>query len=324
MMKRAMFGLAITVMVIAAGCATTSGAGSTPERDFQTEVKDGAVAITGYTGNAKNVTIPDRIGDLPVTAIGEEVFYRKQLTRVTIPGSVITIGDRAFTRNDLTSVTIPNSVTTIGEGAFGVNRLTSVTLPDSVTIIGDAAFSENKLTSVTIPDSVTVIGEGAFAENQLTRVAIPANVDIQVTSFNSLLYTLYTKDGRKAAVYTFSRNRNGDFSIMVSNNTVEIGGYRGTAKVVTIPEKINSLPVTTIGMAAFAEKGLTSVTIPGSVIAIGDTAFAYNALTRITIGADVTVATSSFPKDFVEFYTDRGSQAGTYTRRSLASEWTRQ
>jgi hypothetical protein len=324
MMKKVMFRLIIVVMVVAAGCATTSGARSTPERSFQTEAKGGAVTITGYTGNAKKITIPEQIGGLPVTAIGEEVFYGKQLTSVIIPDSVVTIGNRAFCRNEITSLIIGKGVTTVGDAAFGVNRLTNVTIPDSVTAIGDAAFNTNKIISVTIPDSVTTIGEGAFMENPLTSVTITANVDIQVTSFSSLLYTLYAKGGRKAAIYTFSRSRNGDFNIMVSNNTVEIESYRGTAKVIVIPEKINSLPVTAIGMAAFAVKGLTSVTIPGSVTAIGNTAFASNVLTRITIGADVTVATSSFPKDFVELYTVRGSQAGTYTRRSLASEWTMQ
>jgi hypothetical protein len=39
--------------------------------DFVYEARNGEVTITGYTGSAKNVTIPSRINNLPVTAIGE-------------------------------------------------------------------------------------------------------------------------------------------------------------------------------------------------------------------------------------------------------------
>ena len=69
---------------------------------------------------------------------------------VVIPNSVTTIGNNAFYKNDLTSVVIPNSVTTIGSYAFYGNQLTSVTIPNSVTNIGGAAFSDNQLTSVLI------------------------------------------------------------------------------------------------------------------------------------------------------------------------------
>jgi hypothetical protein len=53
--------------------------------DFEYEARNGAATITGYRGSAKNVTIPDRIYNLPVTAIGDSAFFIKQLTSVTIP-----------------------------------------------------------------------------------------------------------------------------------------------------------------------------------------------------------------------------------------------
>jgi hypothetical protein len=42
--------------------------------DFRIEIKGDAVTITGYEGSATNVTIPERFGGLPVTAIGEWAF----------------------------------------------------------------------------------------------------------------------------------------------------------------------------------------------------------------------------------------------------------
>ena len=86
--------------------------------DFQTELANGQVTITGYTGSATDVRIPDRINGALVISIGESAFWWAALRTVTIPDSVTSIGDWAFASTQLTSVTIPNSVTSIGEGAF--------------------------------------------------------------------------------------------------------------------------------------------------------------------------------------------------------------
>jgi TolB-like protein len=218
------------------GVATLTGQSA----DFQYEARNGAVTITGYTGNAKDIMILGWIDDQPVAAIGYRAFFEKQLTSVTIPGSVTIIGDWAFWQNQLTSVTIPGSVT----------------------VIGDRAFSRNQLTSVTIPGSVTAIGYGAFSNNQLTSITIPAHVDIQLSSFYSLLYTHYTAANRKADVYTFSRIMSGDFEIVVFDNAVEIVRYHGGAATLNIPKKINNLPVLAIGDYAFEQNQLTSVPSP--------------------------------------------------------------
>jgi hypothetical protein len=300
------------------------------EGDFEYEVNDGKITITWYAGKRKDIKIPARIGNLPVTTIGSQAFAKKrlitdkndahlfveiteenditsvtipdsvttirgrafagnQLTSVTIPNSVISIGDYAFAYNQLTSIIIPNSVTTIGCCAFTGNQLTSVTIPNSVTAIGLYAFSENKLTSITIPGSVTVIEDYAFAENQLTNIVIPANVEMQMSSFYCFLYTDYMAGNKKAAVYTFSRSRYGDFEIVVSNNVIEIVDYHGAGKTnIEIPKEINNLAVTAIGSSAFEENQLTSITIPGSVATIGSCAFAENQLTSVIIPDSVT------------------------------------
>jgi hypothetical protein len=87
-------------------------------RDFKTTTANGQVTIIGYTGTAKDVSIPSKVNGLSVTAIGVRAFSNNQLTSVTIPNSVTSIGYRAFVGNRLTSVTIPNSVTSIGVAAF--------------------------------------------------------------------------------------------------------------------------------------------------------------------------------------------------------------
>jgi hypothetical protein len=67
--------------------------------DFEYTAKNGEVTITGYKGTTKNVVIPERINNIPVTAIGEYAFSENELTSVTIPNSVKTIASNAFDSN---------------------------------------------------------------------------------------------------------------------------------------------------------------------------------------------------------------------------------
>lgn len=99
---------------------------STPSNDilsakseFQFSVDGGAVTITGYTGNSKDVTIPSSINGSPVTKIGDGAFQNTDISALTIPSSVKEIGWFAFSGcKELKSVSVPSSVTSIGYGAF--------------------------------------------------------------------------------------------------------------------------------------------------------------------------------------------------------------
>ena len=79
------------------------------------------------------------------------------------------------------------------------------------------------------------------------------------------------------------------FTYTTNNGTITVTGYTGPGGDVTIPDRINGLPVTTIGGYAFYEAYLNSVTIPNSVTTIGDNAFySCTSLTSVTIGTNVT------------------------------------
>ena len=86
--------------------------------DFDYEVENDGVTITGYRGKIRDVVIPSEIDGFPVVAIGDRAFAWDQLTNVIIPNSVETIGYYAFRDNQLTDVVIPNSVETIAKSAF--------------------------------------------------------------------------------------------------------------------------------------------------------------------------------------------------------------
>jgi hypothetical protein len=80
------------------------------------------------------------------------------------------------------------------------------------------------------------------------------------------------------------------FNYTTFNGTITITGYTGPGGAVVIPDTINGLPVTAIGIRAFAKLyNLTSVTIPNSVTSIETSAFAScTNLTSVTIPNRVT------------------------------------
>jgi hypothetical protein len=249
--------------------------------------------VAGYSGRRK-VVIPETYKGVNITDIGDEAFYKKYLTSVTIPDSVTTIGNFAFSLNKITSVTIPDSVTTIGESAFSRNNLTSVVIPDSVTTIGENAFRYNGLTSVTIGSSVETIGAYAFAGNRLTDVVIPDTV---------------TRIGNGA----FTDHRLTD--VVIPNSVTYIGEYAFNSS-----SGYNGKPL----------GKLTNINIPDSVTYIGVSAFANNPITSVKIGANVELGGTGTGQGvlgegtgFNTAYTKNNKRAGTYTRANTDStDWT--
>ena len=117
------------------------------------------------------ITVPEKIGGLPVTEIGDEAFYNPEhetanaLKKVVLPDTITTIGKGAFADNEeLTEINIPKNVKSIGEAAFEVcKKLEKVELPEGLETIGAKAFIWcQSMTTVTIPASVNSIGEKAF------------------------------------------------------------------------------------------------------------------------------------------------------------------
>lgn len=95
--------------------------------------RDGTLCITGYKGSRTELDVPEWIGKLTVTAIGDDAFscvklqmsaeekeLRRSITKITLPRTIQAIGKQAFCGCEaLTEVNIPESVTEIGKNAFG-------------------------------------------------------------------------------------------------------------------------------------------------------------------------------------------------------------
>ena len=212
---------------------------------------NGAITITGYTGQDGVVTIPSSIDSLPVTQIGDSAFSGCfRLLSVTIPESVTRIGNQVFVNcSGLTNVTIPNSVVNIGTQAFAAcTSLPNLTIPGSVTNIRDQAFyCCMSLTNVTLSNGLLNLGMEAFAGcASLCTAHLPASV-VNIGA--------------------------GAFMDCISLASATIPGS-----------------VTNIGDHAFDNCArITSVTIPGSVACIGNVAFANcSSLTNVTLSIGIT------------------------------------
>jgi hypothetical protein len=211
------------------------------------------ITITGYTGSGGSVTIPSTIGGIPVTSIGSNAF---------------------FYCYNITSVTIPNSVTSIGYQAFdSCYSLNSVTIGNGITNIAAYAF-----------ESCAPTLEVYFQGNAPTA-------DPTIFYFEGVNVTVYYWDVTTGWNSTFAGVQTVELhqlNFTTGNGMITIMGYTGSGGAITIPNLINSLPVTSIGNSAFSNcTSLTSITIPSSVTNIGVDVFSRcTSLTGITVNTN--------------------------------------
>ena len=124
------------------------------------EVNDG-IAIIDYTGEAKNISIPDYINNKPVLYIFKEAFYKKGIEAVTLPSLLEYIGEDAFYVNELKEIIIPNKVNKIGGGAFGRNKIEKLVIESDIEFLPMFCFVGNALTSLNLLETVDLDGRSA-------------------------------------------------------------------------------------------------------------------------------------------------------------------
>jgi hypothetical protein len=266
---------------------------------------DGSASITGYSGPPWAVIIPTNLNNLLVTGIGDSAFAENlgapyYLTSVTIPDSITSIGGSAFINcESLTNITIPESVTNLGNYAFELcYSFRNITIPAGIPNIGEFEFySCTNLTNVTIANGATAIEEYAFnACTGLVSISIPDSVttlgDGVFFGCGSLANVTIGKGLTNIGILTFHLCT-ALTNITFPNSLIAIEDY------------------------AFAQSGLTSVTLPRNVSYLGEAPFSCNDLATITVDAQNASYSSSngvlFDKNqstLIEFPSGMG---GNYT-----------
>lgn len=159
---------------------------------FEVNMKGSGMEIVSYTGEEKNLTIPDTINGHKVVYIGEKAFYKNDtVEKLVLPSTVKEVGKQAFAdTKSLKEIEFSSKYTQFGESTFenssvvkaklptrlqkisdcmfkNCKSVTSVSFPDDLKSIGDEAFSGcSSLKSMTIGDEVLKIGKDAFANEQ--------------------------------------------------------------------------------------------------------------------------------------------------------------
>jgi len=98
-------------------------------------------------------------------------------------------------------------------------------------------------------------------------------------------WTMYIEEGGE--IFEDFRYKEIEDEYGEGTGKIKILRYNGKGGNVIIPEKIDEMPVTVIGLHAFREKNLNSITIPDSIVSIGGGAFCTNKLTHVTIPDNV-------------------------------------
>lgn len=248
-----------------------------------------SVAVTGYTGNGPEVTIPDTMWNRPVTVIRKGAFTsNEKIQEIHFGKNVKIIEEYSCNRmKNLASLRIPGNVIKIGMSAFCECRnLRELAFEEGMSVLTLVCYSFTdcpKLREInfgTRPikgvsrDGIMGGTGNLFSGSAISEITIPATVDIS-EMFSALEGCDYlrkvTIDAKSIKSYTFSNGGSLEEVILRGTVTIEKSVFSRCTSLtaVTFPDTLQ-----TIGEGAFDGcAALARVELPESVEEIGGSAF---------------------------------------------------
>ena len=241
--------------------------------------------------NLTSVTIPNSVNyaygnSFRTTGINTPIFNDHLFIMLptaytgtySIPNGITTVAKGACENcSELTNVTFPSTLRFIREGAFsGCSNITSIIMPSNVDSIGALSFANCiSVDSISLPNRNVIIGKRAFKGClNIESIRIPENVStIGFEAFFgcSKLKTVYWDAKECEAPLLFGSS----ITSFIFGEAVEFVpnticySMSNLASVVFLGNNVNI-----IGDSAFYNcDGLSSFTIPQSVVSIGEAAF---------------------------------------------------
>ena len=256
-----------------------------------------SACIVRCPSSASELTVPDSVEGLPVTAIAPHAFSTcYELERTKLPDTVTSIGGYAFMNTALASFDAPPALRVLGAFAFyKCTRLERVDLHEGLESIGEGAFRESALERLDIPSTVVSIGHSAFKSTALSFAGPSPTLrilgDNPIFRLESGALYRETPDGLELAQVldeTIVDYEAPDGLVRIDGNAfanlkrlaharlpegvVSIGdaAFKGCAnlKSVKLPDSLR-----TIGKQAFNDTALESLRIPASLESAGAAAF---------------------------------------------------
>lgn len=316
-MKKRIFSFLLAVLMLAALLPTAA---------FADESTRKAVPVTGgnmYVDMTKGevvdcddtvteMVVPEQVDGVTIQAISDVAFQeRKNLKRVTLPGTLKSVGYYAFYKcTGLKEVTIGDGVPLVESNAFrGCSNLERVRLPKDITTIYQFTFDQcSSLKEVNIPENVTCIGKSTFGGcSSLKSITFPDKLEtIEPYAFSDCtsLQAIEIPDSVTSIGNAAFKNCKNAQTLTLGNSLTELGAgtfsgcesltrvaYPASLKAVggmsdckNLTEVVIPDTATEIMQAAFSGcKQLQEIKLPSSLKTIGSFAFSGSGIQELTI-----------------------------------------
>lgn len=166
--------------------------------NFKYDLYKTYAVITEYTGNDKDVKIPDELEGVAVTKINERAFTNDKnkdiIHSIYIPTSVTDIDTVAFYNSQYLEefkISSDNKNFNVKDGVLYAGDKKSIvaypenkkdeefTIPEGITTINNSQFAFcNNLKKVNLPSTLKIVGDYAFlSANQIKEITIPEGVE---------------------------------------------------------------------------------------------------------------------------------------------------